>query len=872
MALTIGTKLGSYEITALLGEGGMGQVYKARDTRLGRDVALKVLPTEFMENSSRRDRFEHEARAVAALNHPNILALYDIGSANGMAYMVTELVEGETLKRVFPPRKALDIAAQIADGLAAAHAAGVTHRDLKPDNVMVTHNGRAKILDFGLAKVACSPGEEGPTVTRTEPGTVMGTVGYMSPEQVRGADADYRSDIFSFGVVLHEMFGGTRAFKGETAVEVMNAILKEDPSELPETVPTGVREIVAHCLEKKPEQRFQSAQDLAFALRSVGGRTTSSLAAFQVVQAAHSRKIRWLIAPLLLTAGVLIGGVAALRWSAALDTSVDPIKLTRLAAEPEMEAYPAFSPDGRSVAYMRSGGGKSELVVKPLDSPTSVSVVTLSSIQGLTWPVWTADGTRVCYTSLRDLWCVGAAGGTPQRLIEDVASASFTRDGKSLVFIRIENSKPRLFVSSPPTAEPKPVDGITLPESATELAGFSPDGSKLLLKTNTLNLAGWVTRYPAGSPKEVESPEGWASAPVGWFLDSRHVVIREVSPGLRFRLVLADTESRARRLVVPDTGAIISATVGPDGKQIIYSTGQPDWDILEYSMDGKRLRPMVTSPEMDVNPSWSPAGDRFLYGITTTGTTSSLWTKNTDGSGAFMVTNTLGLNYRYSPDGRRIASAIGFLPGSRSGIETMPATGGRPVRILSSTRNIINLCWSPDGEWLWYSETGELSKVPSQGGQPVAVKDQVEQLVDCSPDGRLIAYTAKDGVHLVSPDAKQDRLLTGEKIYSIRGQFGEGGKVLYLLRTDVRTLDIIDVMTGKARQTIQFDLAPADQIGSFSVHPDGKRILLSTGGLRYDLWMAEGFPQPAKGWMSWFRHWEISAPPAGGPESQGAPQ
>jgi serine/threonine protein kinase len=869
LSITIGTHLGSYEITALLGEGGMGQVYKALDTRLGRDVALKVLPTEFMQNSSRRDRFEHEARAVAALNHPNILALYDIGSSNGMPYMVTELVEGETLRQAsLPLRKALDIAAQIADGLAAAHAAGVTHRDMKPDNVMVTRDGRAKILDFGLAKVARSLAGDSPTVTRTEPGTVMGTVGYMSPEQVRGAEADQRSDIFSFGVVLHEMLGGRRAFQGETAVEVMNAILKEDPSELPETVPTGAREIVAHCLEKKPEQRFQSAQDLAFALRSVSGRTTSSSAALPVAPAGWSRKIRWCIAPALLGAGVLIGGATALRWSAALDTSIDPIKLTRFASEPEMEAYPAFSPDGRSVAYTRSGGGKSEIVVKPLDAPTPASPVPVASVQGLTRPIWTAESTRVCYTSLRDLWCVSAAGGTPQRLITDVASASFTRDGKSVVFIRIENSKPRLFVSSPPTAEPKPA---ALPEGVNELASISPDGTKLLLRNNnTLNLAGWVTRYPTGSLKKFESPEGWVDSPAGWFPDSRHVVILEVSPDFRFRLVLADTESRARRLVVPDTGAIISATVGPDGKRIIYSAGQPDWDIVEYSMDGKRLRPMVTSPEMDVLPSWSPAGDRFLYGITATSRAGSLWTRSADGSGASMVTNALGFSSRYSPDGRRIASVIGLLPGSRSGIEIIPATSGRPVRILSSTTSIVSLCWSPDGEWLWYSENGKLSKVPSQGGDPVAVRDQVEQLVDCSPDGRLIAYTAKDGVHLVSADGRQDRLLTGDKIYSNTGQFGEGGNVLYLLRTDGRALDVIDTMTSKAQRTIQFDLAPADQISSFSVHPDGKRILLSTGGLRYDLWMVEGFPQPAKGWMSWLRHWEIPAPPAGDPQNQGA--
>src|SRR5579863_6404555 len=252
MPLVNGTRLGPYEILAPLGAGGMGEVYRARDTRLGRDVALKILPADVANDLSRRQRFELEARAVAALNHPNIVAVYDVGEG----YIVSELVDGESLRGAkFGLRKTLDIAAQVAGGLAAAHASGITHRDLKPENILLTRDGRVKILDFGLAKMAAAQvaGAAGETITvQTEPGLVMGTVAYMSPEQVRGQAVDPRSDLFSVGVILYEMLAGERPFGGETSVDTMRAILRQDPPDLPETLPAALRQVVAHCLEKEP--------------------------------------------------------------------------------------------------------------------------------------------------------------------------------------------------------------------------------------------------------------------------------------------------------------------------------------------------------------------------------------------------------------------------------------------------------------------------------------------------------------------------------------------------------------------------------------------------------------------------------------------
>ena len=300
----------------------MGEVYRARDTRLGREVALKVLPMDLADDLTRRRRFEQEARAVAALNHPNVVSVYDVGDENGVHYLVTELVDGESLRKIIgsrplPLRTALDIAAQVAEGLAAAHAAGIIHRDLKPANIVLTRQGRAKVLDFGLAKQAIAPRAADVTVSAspTLPGMVIGTFGYMSPEQVRSQNADGRSDIFSFGVVLHEMLSGKCPFRRDSAADVISAILKEDPPDLPDSVPPAVERLVRRCVAKNPEERFQTAQDLAFAIRNLdpGSGTNVPLRETQKVADARLVPQLWIAALAVSAAG--FGFVAARLFS-----------------------------------------------------------------------------------------------------------------------------------------------------------------------------------------------------------------------------------------------------------------------------------------------------------------------------------------------------------------------------------------------------------------------------------------------------------------------------------------------------------------------------------------------------------------------------
>src|SRR6266550_93955 len=313
MSLSPNTAIAQYTIVSKIGEGGMGEVYRARDTKLGRDVAIKVLPASFSENTDRLNRFEQEAQAAGALNHPNILVIYHIGTHGGAPYIVSELLEGETLRdrmagAALPQRKSLDYALQIARGLAAAHDKGIVHRDIKPDNIFITDDGRVKILDFGLAKLtSATDGTQSQTEVptrkvNTDPGTVMGTIGYMSPEQLKGQPVDHRSDIFSFGAILYEMLSGIRAFRGNSMAETMSAILREDPPDLSETnktVSPALERVVRHCLEKNPAERFHSARDLAFAIESLSGGATISgqTATMPTIAAASNAAVglsRWL--------------------------------------------------------------------------------------------------------------------------------------------------------------------------------------------------------------------------------------------------------------------------------------------------------------------------------------------------------------------------------------------------------------------------------------------------------------------------------------------------------------------------------------------------------------------------------------------------
>ncbi len=387
MALTPGTKLGPYEIQSLLGAGGMGEVYRAKDTRLGRDVAIKVLPEKLARDAERLQRFETEARVIAALNHPNILSIHDIGTHEGAPYLVSECLEGQTLRIelsgwALPVRRVVDYGTQIAQGLAAAHDKGIIHRDLKPENVFVTRDGRVKILDFGVAKLMLpeASSDEGATLDAgpTSAGVVLGTAAYMSPEQVRGDPVDGRSDIFALGTILYEMLFGQRAFRRDTSAETMTAILKEDPPELSltgKTISPALERIVRRCLEKKPLQRFQSARDLAFSLEGLTGvssTSATSVSAGAAVAATERKTLGKRIATLAARA-LLLALVAAGIWMLGARSRSPSLPTYHQLTFDRGLVYAAhFAPDGRSIYYSASWDGQPVQLYSTLpDAPES---------------------------------------------------------------------------------------------------------------------------------------------------------------------------------------------------------------------------------------------------------------------------------------------------------------------------------------------------------------------------------------------------------------------------------------------------------------------------------------------------------------------
>jgi serine/threonine protein kinase len=508
MTLAAGARLGPYEIVAPIGAGGMGEVYRARDARLGRDVAVKVLPASFSNDPDRLRRFEQEARAAGLLNHPNITAVYDIGTLDGPPYVVTELLEGETLRSrmsggALAPRRAIDYALQIAHGLAAAHEKGIVHRDLKPENLFVTKDGRVKILDFGLAKLTQPEDVRSqtnfPTATAgTEPGVVLGTLGYMSPEQVRGRHADARSDIFSFGAVLYEMLSGKRAFHGDSAADTMLAILREDPPELSSTnrlIAPALDRIVRHCLEKDPEARFHSAHDLAFHLEALSG--TGAPDTQTVLPATTSSKLR--VTPVLVavsTIAVLLA--AALGFLAGLRSPRDP------AARPMRFAIPippgtayspsplsraaSISPDGTRLVIEAVSKGRSRLYLRPLDSE---EVVELEGSIDATASFWSPDSRFIAFFADGKLKKIPATGGHPEELCEAPFAivGTWNREG-TILFSRL--APPGIYRVSDKGGQAIRVTSPDPSRLEVNLLSphFLPDGRRFLYVVNPPQTAG----------------------------------------------------------------------------------------------------------------------------------------------------------------------------------------------------------------------------------------------------------------------------------------------------------------------------------------------------------------------------------------------
>lgn len=719
MTLASGTKLGPYEILAPLGAGGMGEVYRARDSRLGREVALKVLPESFSRDVDRLRRFEQEARAVAALNHPNILAIHDIGEDGGSPFIVSELLEGSSLRAELEQgplsaRKASDYAAQIAQGLAAAHDRNIVHRDLKPENIFLTKEGRVKILDFGLAKLAPDArGARGPsegltlTSSPTEAGMVMGTAGYMAPEQVRGAAVDSRTDIFAFGAVLYEMISAKRAFRRDTAAETMTAILKEDPPELSEMdhpVSPGLERIIRRCLEKQPEQRFQSAKDLAFALEALTG-TTSKTAA-QAAIAVSPEKPRW---PAFVAAAAVIGLAlgAAVAWS--LRAPAPPPTFTRVSYHRGEVIRGRFSPDTKTVFYSAKfgAGGPDTYSIRedyPASTPVGLGGALLLAIsrQGqmavLMRPAYFAH-----YEWGGTLATSPLGGSAPRELLENVVDADWGPDGNELAVIDRGKDKWRLQY---------PIGKVLLEgEGWMSDMRVSPDGKQVALFRHPPNVddrGDLVLVDRSGQLRTIssgwESLEGLAWAPSGkeiWFSaaeSGEQWCIHAVSLSGKQRTVYCGT-APTRILDIASSGRALVSTEEARGTMAMVEHGsdqERDLSWLSYSW----------------GPKLSHDGSEMLFTDLSeeSGNDYSVYVRKSDGSPAIRLTGG-GYATDMTPDGKWAMVILPDDPAAR--LQIVPVGPGQ-ARVLHWTG--IQPRWAQ-----WFPDGHRILLLASQLGQAAAV-------------------------------------------------------------------------------------------------------------------------------------------------------
>ncbi len=766
MSLASGRRLGPYEVSGVLGAGGMGEVYRARDTRLGRDVALKVLPADVAGDPERRRRFEIEARAVAALNHPGLLALFDVGEADGVAFLVTELLEGETLRSRLERgpvafERAVEWGAAAADALAAAHERGIVHRDLKPENLFLTRDGRLKILDFGLAKelTATPVGSENVTLSApTAAGVVLGTLGYLSPEQARGEPVDGRSDIFSLGCVLYEALTGHRPFGGKTAQDHIAAVLRDDPPDaasIRADAPAGLTRVVQRCLAKAPEQRFQSTSDLAFALRS------TALASAQSVATPRPRP-RARVGGVLLALALGLAGLAAGYWLRPSSEAPEPVVLA-LTPGTSREASPAISPDGKFVAYLASEGDRTDVWVQFVGGGAGVNLTAASGleIQGqatIGGPEISPDGSSIAvragppgqaYTQ-RGVWLIPAPlGGPPRKLLDRAAGLRWSADGSRIAYMRPDPARGDAILTARS-------DGTEEREVVAATGGlhfheptWSSDGAWIyfirgLMPNNDAPTEIWRVPSAGGTAERVVGTQGVARDPELTPDGSGLIYAGDQSRGALNLWWRRLRDGRERRLT-RGVGDYLAPRISRDGRRLVCEarTSVGSLRVLDAHAPLPGLGHALTGAGAeDASPSSARDG-RLAFSSARSGTY-DIWTSDGDGGNARPLTSDAENDSlpAISPDGSRVAF-VSNRGGQRS-LWLVSTAGGAP-RLVVPANVVDRPSWSPDGRSLVYAAEGEDSElglwtVSADGGAPVAVPGVRGRNPAWSPASDLIAY------------------------------------------------------------------------------------------------------------------------------------
>jgi len=831
MTLAAGTKLGPYEILDPLGAGGMGEVYRARDTRLGREVAVKVLPAAFSADAERLRRFEQEARAVSALNHPNILAVYDIGAHEGAPFLVTELLEGETLRErlrsgPLAVRKALDLAIQAAHGISAAHEKGIIHRDLKPANIFLTNDGRVKILDFGLAKLTQqdssglsdtqSPTRTAEPVTQTEAGVVLGTAGYMSPEQVRGKPADARSDIFALGTILYEMLSGQRAFEKDSSADTMAAILKEEPPELSgegKKIPLAVDRIVRHCLEKNPAQRFQSARDLAFDLESLSGLSTTSAA---MLAAAKSRVHPTWILPAV--AALLLGAIAGFSFVYFATRQNAPsanISFRPLSFVPEAIFNARFAPDGQTVVFSAAPEGNvPELFVSRPDYPAPqslgladtelLSISSKGEIAVLTGARFVAQ-----YFFSGTLARVELGGGAPRDILQNVQNADWSPDGSSLAIIREVNGQSRLEY---------PI-GKVLYETAGYVSDlrFSPRGDQIAFFDHPARYddRGSVDVVDLEGHRKVLSQGYSGEEGLAWAKDGATIYFGAWASGGDELAIHAVTLSGKAKTVLSGIGDMFCFDGNSNGNLLAMQV-MDQYRLMALAPGAKAERDLSWL-DSSTNPSLSADGRQLLFTDTdpAAGPNYALLLRQTDGSPVVRLGE--GIAQGLSPDGQW---ALAIVPSSPMRLVLYPTGAGQP-RVLprGNIQSYESAQFLQDGLQVLFcgNEPGHSTRcytqdIAGRAPRPVTPEGTSNGLV--SPDGTSILAQITGGKYLIYPvaggPASPVPWLNSDDV--INRWRRDGHSLLVYDGSQIPAqVESVDLATG--RRSLVRELAPADRAG-----------------------------------------------------------
>ncbi len=890
----IGSTLDHYRIESKLGEGGMGVVYKARDLSLDRTVAIKVLPPDKVADPARKQRFVQEAKAASALNHANIVTIYDIRSQDGVDFIVMECIEGKTLDELIPgkglhPAQALKYAVQIADGLANAHGAGILHRDLKPTNVMVSEEGRVKILDFGLAKLL-EPAEssaEDPTRTArppTQEGTVLGTAAYMSPEQAEARKLDGRSDIFSFGSVLYEMVTGRKPFTGDSRLSVMSKILNENPkppTEVSATIPADLEKIIARCLRKDPARRFQNIADVKVALEDVQEESASGQ---QAVATRAPLRWRWAWAALL----PILAGVGYLGWRGwQASQPAEPLRAVALTTFPGIERYPSFSPDGNHVAFTWDGPKQDnpDIYVQMIGAGSPLRLTT--DARGDYDPVWSPDGRWIAFlrggsqAGKSELRLIPPLGGPDRQLAEiRVREAPYPPylawcpDSNCLVVTDSpsEGKPDALFVVSLETAEKKQLTNPQPPVGGDTNPAASPDGRSLVFRRNVANLGElyWLPLgkgpasgasaapaglTPGGEPRRLTLPALDAAQPA-WMPDGKEILFS--AKGSLWRLAVAGEkpgETPPTRLPFVGEDGLMPVVSRPQPgrpSRLVYVRSLRDVNIwrVETSAPGAPASspPVVaiSATRIDFDAQFSPDGRRVAFGSSRSGEREA-WLADPDGSNSVQLTS-LGApdtgTPAWSPDGQRIAFDSN-LEGQVE-IYVISASGGKPRRLTFHPANDLVPSFSRDGQWIYFgsNRTGayQIWKIPASGGEAVQVTHNGGFVAFESPDGAYVYYNQTAG----SPSALW-RLPTsgGQPVKILEGVVSRAFSVIksgiYYVDQPAgeARLQFFDFSTGRS-STVARNLGRT--ASGLSASPDGHTILYSrTDSSVDDLMLVENF-------------------------------